>query len=113
MFESGCFFELFLLMQSRGFALVVGGAFGFVFCVQESMRNFVSGFVKAFLGVMKFLFVCCALCFEACFVAFVFCFRLFFALRVEIVLSFVIELCLRFGFCCWFVFCFDCDAAVC
>ena len=25
-------------------------------------------------------------------------------------LSFVIELCLRFGFCCWFGFCFDCDA---
>ena len=43
MFESGCFFELFLLMQSRGFALVVGDAFGFVVCVQVSMRNVCQG----------------------------------------------------------------------
>jgi len=62
----------------------------------------VSGFVKAFLGVMKFLFVCCALClrFVLC-CCICLCFRLFFALRVEIVLSFVLEL--RFDV--WFLFC--------
>ena len=50
------------------FALVVGGAFGFVFLCDGECEERVSGFVKALLGVMKFLFVCCALLLEACFV---------------------------------------------
>ena len=63
-------------------------------CVQSgSILVCLSGFVKAFLGVMKFLFVCCALClrFVLC-CCICLCFRLFFTLRVEIVLSFVLEL---------------------
>ena len=55
-------------MQSRGFALVVGGAFWVCFLCAGQHEELVSGFVKAFLGVMKFLFVCCALLLEACFV---------------------------------------------
>ena len=49
-------------MQSRGFALVVGDAFWVCFLCAGEREERVSGFVKAFLGVMKFLFVCCALC---------------------------------------------------
>ena len=55
-------FGAFSFDAKSWFCFGCGWCFWVCFLCAGQHEELVSGFVKAFLGVMKFLFVCCALC---------------------------------------------------